>query len=137
LHAEIFNALLPLDPGRFHTRDEISRALSASIPEPAVRQFLLKNIGHENTGAFRWKMNLSVIHHNYPKLNEAIQTQAQFPGPTLFVRSSNSDYITDRDCNELTHLFPNSIVATIPNAGHWVHSDAPTEFLQTLLKFLR
>ncbi len=137
LHTEIFNALLPLDLCGFQSRDEISRALSPSIPDPAMRQFLLKNVTHDESGAFRWKLNLSVIHHNYSKLNGAVKTDSRFPRPALFIRGSKSNYITDADRNELKHLFPIASVAIIANAGHWVHADSPIEFIHTVSEFLR
>jgi esterase len=137
LHTAIFDALLPLDLTRFQTRDEISRALAPSIPDPAVRQFLLKNIGRDESGAFRWKMNLPVIHRNYDSLNGPIQTNSTFAKPTLFIRGSQSDYILDSDHEMIIRVFPVAKIVTIPNAGHWVHADAPEEFLNTLSAFIR
>lgn len=137
LHTSIFNALLPLDLSRFQSRDEISTALAPSIPEPAVRQFLLKNVGRDDSGAFRWKMNLSVIHRNYDGLNQAIDSNTTCDRPTLFLRGSRSDYIQDADADLIHRLFPAAKIATIPNSGHWIQADAPEAFHSAVLEFLR
>ena len=136
-HGQIFNALLSLDLNLFKTRDEISQALAASISDGALRQFLLKNVGRDDSAAFRWKMNLPAIHRNYSKLNEAVRTVSHFDGPTLFIRGSKSTYLTDSDCDDLKRPFPASRFATVQEAGHWVHSDAPATFLALLIDFLR
>lgn len=33
-------------------------------------------------------------------------------------------------------MFPNSQFVYIPDAGHWVHSEKPADFLQSLYNFL-
>lgn len=137
LHDEIFNALLSLDLNRFKTRDEISRALAVAIPDAAVRQFLLKNVGRDDSDAFCWKLNLPAIHRNYSKLNEDVRTVSHFDGPTLFIRGSKSTYLTDSDCDDIKRLFPAAELTTVPGAGHWVHAEAPDAFLALLLGFLR
>ena len=38
---------------------------------------------------------------------------------------------------DILRLFPNSAVAHVPGAGHWVHSEKPYEFLDMVLQFLK
>jgi pimeloyl-ACP methyl ester carboxylesterase len=36
----------------------------------------------------------------------------------------------------IRQIFPQAAIATLPEAGHWVHVEAPEEFFQTVLNFL-
>lgn len=135
-HGPIFEALFSIDLGSFRERVEIDRALAARIPERAVRQFLLKNVARDEHGAFRWKPNLPAIWRGYPGLNTAIDVDGVFNGPTLFLRGGKSDYVSDMDGPLISKLFPQAGIAAIPDAGHWVHADAPEKFCELVAKFL-
>ena len=39
------------------------------------------------------------------------------------------------DFDEIENQFPDSTIQTIDNAGHWVHAEAPDQFLESLLGF--
>lgn len=41
-----------------------------------------------------------------------------------------SPFSRDSDLGKIKELFPNSRTVTVPNAGHWVHSDNPSGFLK-------
>jgi esterase len=135
-HVPLFEAMLALDPGAFRERNEMDRALAARIPDATVRQFLLKNVARDESGAFRWKLNLPAIYRNYEQLNEAIEPGRTFNGPTLFIRGGKSDYIRDEDHGLIAQIFPNSRVATVPTAGHWVNANAPGELSALVWDFL-
>ena len=46
-----------------------------------------------------------------------------------------SNYILDEDFEALEMQFPDSEIQTIEGAGHWIHAEAPNEFLDALLGF--
>ena len=137
-HTAIFEAMLRLDLKAFQTRSQIEAALSPAIHDDDTRRFLLKNVGNTEDGGFKWKLNLRGIHDNYSHLNEAVAVGVDetFAKPALFVRGNCSDYVTDTDSSEIQKLFPVARLATIPNAGHWVHADAPDAFLARVHDFL-
>ncbi|MGD1046395.1 MAG: alpha/beta fold hydrolase [Bacteroidota bacterium] len=136
-HDQVFDALTSLDLNTFQYRKDIDEALTLKIPEASVRQFLMKNLTHNESGGFRWKMNLEVIEKNYARINEELPRNSQFNKPTLFIRGDNSDYIQMDDLSVINQLFPKAELVTIKNAGHWVHVDAPEEFLSNVLDFLK
>ena len=136
-HGPIFEALLSLDLSLFRERSEIAAALAPAIPEVGLRQFLLKNVGRDEVGAFQWKMNLPVIYRNYEQLNEEIETGRSFAGPVLFVKGGRSDYLGEGDMGLIHQLFPHSTVKTVAEAGHWVQAEAPEKMVAVILKFLR
>jgi len=136
VHDKIFAALLALDLPAFTSRMEIEEALAPEIPNLVLRRFLLKNLGRDATGKFFWKMNLRGVAENYGKLGETLVASAPYPGPTLFVRGGRSRYIASADETRIRELFPAAVIQTIPQAGHWIHADAPDEFIRMVQEFL-
>jgi esterase len=136
VHEKILTALLALDLKNFSSRTEMEIALAPEIPSLNVRRFLLKNLGQNSAGEFFWKMNLRGLAENYFKLGEPISSAIPFAKPALFIRGGKSDYISDADIPEIQKLFPRAKIETIASANHWVHADAPEEFLHRVLKFL-
>jgi len=135
-HLGIFKALRSLDLASFQNRNEMDQALASQIPEPAIRQFLLKNVGRMDDGTFTWKLNLPAIETNYPALLVALHADHQFPGPVLFIRGGKSDYIQDTDRELILELFPQARFEAIQSAGHWLHAEAPDEFVRLVTGFL-
>jgi len=97
----------------------------------------MKNLVHDAArGGYTWQMNLEGIYNGYDRLNEPVTSGTTFDKPTLFVRDERSDYVRDEDIPSIRWLFPEAEVVTIPNAGHWVHADAPEAFSNAVLEFL-
>ncbi|MGN6553467.1 MAG: alpha/beta fold hydrolase [Verrucomicrobiota bacterium] len=135
-HEEIFNALLALDLKRYQTRAQVEEALEPTIPELAVRRFLLKGLIRNAENRFQFRFNLPVLHQNYAELSAGPKLAGVFGEPALFVRGDQSDYIRDGDVAEIERFFPRMELATIPEAGHWVHAEKPEPFLKLVGNFL-
>lgn len=54
---------------------------------------------------------------------------------TLFIRGALSNYILDEDISVIESYFPDSTLVSIENAGHWVHAEAPDDFVDCVLGF--
>jgi esterase len=135
-YAEILNAMHALDLSQFQQRAEVDTALTTAAPDQNIRQFLLKNIGRDAQGRMRWKPNISALRENYHSIRSALPITPSFGGPTQFIRGGKSDYIRDADLALIRQIFPQAELATIPAAGHWVHAEAPKEFLRLVTAFL-
>ena len=135
-HDKIFTALLALDLAAFQTRTEIENVLAPEIPSLNLRRFLLKNLGRDDRGKFVWKMNLRGVAENYSQLGKVLSGGKVFSNPALFIRGGKSDYIGTKDEAEILKLFPSAEIQTIATANHWVHADAPEEFVRMVLEFL-
>ena len=136
-HDHIFDALLALNLAGFQTRQQIEDALATAIPSLNLRRFLLKNLGRDEAGLFRWKINLRGIADNYSNLGEVVLATAPFAKPTLFIRGGKSDYLTVADMPEIRRRFPAAEMQEIAGANHWVHAVAPEEFVRRVLEFLQ
>jgi pimeloyl-ACP methyl ester carboxylesterase len=135
-HDGIFAALLALNLAAFETRAQIEEALAPAIPNAVLRRFLLKNLGRAPAGGFYWKINLRDLAANYWRLREPVAGDAPFTGPVLFIRGGKSKYLQPEDEPLIREWFPAAQIQTIAEAGHWVHADAPEEFLRLVTDFL-
>jgi esterase len=135
-YGDILAAMHNLELAGFERRDQVDAALATAVPEKSLRQFLVKNIGRDGHGVMYWKANLAALRANYDNVRHALPTSSAFAGPALFIRGGRSDYLRDPDVDLIRSLFPHATLETIASAGHWVHAEAPAEFLRTVSKFL-
>lgn len=135
-HEPTLAALRDLELGSFRSFREIDAALATLIPAPTIRQFLIKNVARRPDGSFCWRINLDAIQKNYRELTKPIVPTQAFPKPACFILGARSDYVADADLPLIKKFFPRAEIVTVPNAGHWVHTDATEEFLQIVTSFL-
>ena len=60
----------------------------------------------------------------------------QIECPTLLVRGSESDILTDEIAKLMLERLPHARLAVVPNAGHTVPGDQPAVFQALLREFL-
>ncbi|XP_056021871.1 protein ABHD11-like isoform X2 [Ostrea edulis] len=113
----------------------VTDALQEVEEHLGVRQFLAANLIKVN-GRLKWRVNLDAIVNNYHDLSSFPQFDTKYEGPTLFVGGERSQYISPSTKPDIMNLFPKAVIEHIPNAGHWVHSDNPRQFLECVLRFL-
>ncbi len=134
-HEEILKGIKSIDTNSDISRSDAEASLSKFVDSAGVKQFLLKNLYWNENKKLAWRMNTESLEKNMSEiLREVIPTTEIFT-PTLFIRGAQSNYILDEDWEEIENHFPDSQLVTIENAGHWVHAEAPKEFLETVLGF--
>jgi len=118
-------------------RQEADAALAEHVHNLGTRQFLLKNLYRKEDNGFAWRINLEVLAASLPAVGEATTSETPFLKPALFIRGGKSDYITPDDkLHRIPALFPNSQVATVLDAGHWVHAEKPEEVFGLVRDFV-
>lgn len=133
---DIVAGLQAVNLATIQTRQQAEAALAQHIPQPSVRQFLLKNLYRRDDNSFAWRINLPALVASLAAIGEEIGAAQPFLKPTLFVRGGKSDYITPADkLHGIPALFPNSQVVTVPDAGHWVHAEKPDEVFGLVQNF--
>ncbi|PKV62564.1 alpha/beta fold hydrolase [Pontibacter ramchanderi] len=136
-HDEIIDALQSVDLSTITSRGEVDKQLAKTISQEEVRLFLMKNLYRKEDNTFGWRMNLDVIEKNYEKIAAPITSDTPFKKNTLFIKGGRSRYILPEDVYTcIEHLFTLVEVETIPNAGHWVHAEAPDEVYDLVTRFL-
>ena len=117
-------------------RQEADAALTPYISNLGTRQFLLKNLYRKEDNSFAWRINLDGLAGELAAIGEATTGPNPFLKPTLFIRGGQSNYITTDDkLHGIPALFPNSEVATVVDAGHWVHAEKPEEVFALVRNF--
>ena len=136
-HSQILQGLSAIPLATLASRQEADDILADYESDPAVRQFLLKNL-YRNTdlGHFDWRINLPVIQKHIAEVGSELANRKIIHRPTLFIRGSESPYILSEDEKVIHQLFSDVAIVTIQGAGHWVQADRPNEFVASVLQFV-
>ncbi len=129
-----FEAMRGLDLPSLRSRKDADAALSAMVPDWALRQFLLTNLGQDSAGAWRWKVNREALERALPELTgDSLPPGGTYAGPARLIRGGKSDYVRDGDLAIWRERFPSGDVVTLPEGGHNPHFDARSGFLGAVL----
>lgn len=125
---------LPLRRGM--ARKEADAHLTATIPEPGIRAFLLQSLRFEADPP-AWRLGLEELAAAMPDIEDFLPPPgARYEGPALVMAGERSGYVRPEHHAAFRALFPQAAFTTIPDAGHWVHAENPQGFLAALEPFL-
>lgn len=135
-HLPTLDALLELKLKTLLSRKEADQLLELSIPNWAFRQFLLTNLNFDQRGAF-WNVNLRSLRDSMVALSSNPLGKGDFfKKPSLFVRGGRSGYVRMEHYEEILNYFPNAQIETIDDAGHDVHVESRSVFVEKISAFL-
>ncbi|MGY1630694.1 alpha/beta fold hydrolase [Geodermatophilus sp. SYSU D01186] len=134
-------AMRALDLDALTSREDADAALRSAVPSRMVRSFLLQSLVREGLGeggGWRWRLNLELLERDLGELRGFPEPPpgARYDGPVLWIAGANSHYVLPEDRERMDRLCPNTRLVRVKNAGHWVHSEQPEVFLETLKRFL-
>lgn len=135
-HDDILNGLLSVDFSKQPSRNDVDEILKPYIPDFGTRQFLMKNLYWKSPGQLDFRFNLTALVANKGIIGDALEENAIYNKPTLFLKGAQSNYILDADVDEIKQHFPLAQVKEIPNAGHWLHAENPTDFYKEVMTFM-
>ncbi|CAM1334758.1 alpha/beta fold hydrolase [Tenacibaculum aestuariivivum] len=136
-HHDILEALNSVDFTVQNSRKLIDEKLSFLIPEPGIRQFLLKSVYRKTKEELAFRFNLNSLTENNNEVGEALPSFTVFEGETLFLKGENSGYISVNEEPIISAHFPNSKIVSIANSGHWLHAENPKDFYAEVIDFIR
>ncbi len=135
-HRQIINAMQQLPLNELKSRNDAEERLLVAIPDLTLCRFLLKNLWRTTAGDFEWRINLASLANNLDRIMDKVGgTNPTFEGCSLFIKGAQSAYIQANDKICINRLFPNSSIATVSAAGHWVHIEQQNEFLKFVKKY--
>jgi esterase len=135
-HLPTFDALLDLDLLRIKNRKHADEVLSERIPNWAFRQFLLTNLVADGE-RLRWRANLEVLRAGIADLSRnPLASNDHYDGPALVVRGGKSGYVRSEHIALYSQYFCDCFMVTLPEAGHDVHVEDRTGFVNSLRHFL-
>lgn len=136
-HSDEFEALFSIDLSKLHSRKEAEEQLKQRLKNIDTIQFFLKNLARNPDNTFQWKFNLPLLYQDYANILDGVTFHGIMNMPTLFLKGSMSPYIQKEDEVFIRQNFSNVAIETISNTGHWVHADAPEDFLKAVLNFIK
>jgi pimeloyl-ACP methyl ester carboxylesterase len=134
---DLLSTLLALPIATLRDRNEADAALAQNVEDERLRQFLLQNLVREGEG-FGWRVNLKAIGSNMDSIVgfPDFDPTSRYEGPTSFLAGGRSRYVRPEHWDAITTLFPAARLTTLPEAGHWLHAEAPEAFLAAVLACL-
>ena len=136
-HQSILEGLLSVDFSLKPSRSEVDEQLSNYIKDYGTRQFLLKSLYWKEPGQLDYRFNIEYLNKNIGEVGKELSDSKSFQKNTLFLRGDRSNYILDEDIIQINNHFPNMILKTISNAGHWLHAENSKEFYQYVAEYLK
>jgi len=139
MHRRIMSGLLSLNIESAKSRDDLDAALSVSVSNRMVRQFLLKSVKRNEDGSFVWMLNIEVLSQHMEKLMAPSLPQSvdkPIAVKTQLIKGEKSSYMSSEGMQEVDRYFSNYRLDVIGNAGHWLHAENPKGFIDALSSFL-
>lgn len=136
-HQQILDSLTALEKETITSRGDAEEFLSRFIEDEGTKLFLLKNLYWKTKEKLALRLNLGVLKENVERVGEALPAGMKYEGITLFIKGGRSSYITNEDEPLIKLHFPNARIATIENAGHWVHAEKMKPFYDLVMKFFQ
>ena len=136
-HDSVLKALNAVDFTDINTRKEAEAILGDYISDFGTKQFLLKNIfwKEDESKQMAWRFNLKTITSEYKNIGVSVPFFYS-DTETLFIKGEKSDYITNKDEEDIASRFSNYQLKTIANSGHWVHAEQPDAFFNCVMDFI-
>jgi len=135
-HQYILDALTALPLDKVRSRSEADFLLAKHLHDWGIRQFLLKSLHWVEKGRLAFRFNLEVLAEKMEEIGDSISGTDSYNGPTLFLRGSRSEYISEQDLPLIKQHFPLAILKTVEDSGHWLHAENPRQFMAFSLSFL-
>jgi esterase len=145
------------------TKQHVDKVLRTTIPDPALRAFVLTN--YDSHGC-KWKIPIATLVdelHNIAGFDLQLtsggmvntasasgsasaskdvhqqrphQQQIQYDGDVFIIHGGQSKFVRHSYMDTIAQYFPNHLLTTIRGAGHWVHAEAPDDTVALLKRFL-
>jgi esterase len=137
-HQVYIQAMLAVDLTTIQSRQDVEQIFIAEgLNNVGERQFLAKNIYRDESGNFRWRINLPVLIDEIENIGEGTPDFAHVEVPILFVKGEKSTYYIQKPDAILIHqIFPFAKIVTIKDAGHWIHAEQPQALYEAIINFL-
>jgi len=135
-HAAAFAAMRSLDLSALTSRADAEAKLRAQLTDENLVRFLLTNLVREADDGFRWRVDVAGLEAALPQLSRSPLAPGEiYPGPALFLRGDESDFIRETDRPAIAAHFPRHQILALGRAGHNLHVDQPAAFATALEYF--
>jgi len=135
-HQQVFAGLQAVMAAGCSSRQQALEVLAHHVEEPGVLQFLILSFARNHNNEWGWRFNLEALSSGYESLRAAPSAGVVYPGPVLFVKGSESDYIVPAHRKVITAMFPKAKLKVMQHCGHWLHAEQPRLFNGIVGRFM-
>jgi esterase len=120
------------------SKTELVKFVSQAFDDPSLQQFILSN-AQQHGNSFKWSFHI----HSLAKCIENImdfklkQSRQPCNTPTMILKGSKSDFVKSSHLPAISNLFPHYTLATIRDAGHWLHFERPEQSASKVADFIK
>lgn len=122
------------------SQKQADKILEPFAPDLPVRQFLLTNLHRPEVGGpLKFRIPVKTLARALDDMADFPYTnpeQTRFNKRALFIRGTKSHYVSDETLPIIGRFFPRFELVDI-EAGHWVISEKPEEFVNAVVEFLQ
>jgi pimeloyl-ACP methyl ester carboxylesterase len=130
-------AVVGLEVETLGSRQEAEERLAASVPDAALRRFLLTNLERTPEGRYRWSIDVGAIAAALPVLRgDSLREGGVSEAETLFVVGGRSRSFAPEDEAPARKRFPRARIVRFAESGHNPHIDAGEAFVREVASFL-
>ena len=129
-------AINALNKTKITSRSQADLISKNFIPIEGERNFILKNLKRIGDH-FVWAPNVNLLLNSMSCISSEILLKSPVKKDVLFIKGAKSHYINKEDINRLKESFLNYKINEISNSGHWVHSENPRDFINSVMHFLK
>jgi pimeloyl-ACP methyl ester carboxylesterase len=117
------------------------RAQRPGISEAALEQRLAENLRESPDGKITWRYDARGIRETRTnpdprRIIDLWPVIGKLDVPTLVIRGERSDFCPAETVDEMCRRNPRISQVSVPNASHYVHDDASTQFAEHVRGFL-
>lgn len=118
-------------------KETLHQQINKQFPDHSLRQFIMSNLQLSNDalkylGAiaeFPYESTESFMSDNHDCYS--------YKNPTLILKGSKSTFVRSSHVPRLSSLFPMYNIASVKDAGHWLHHDQPEDTTFVVSNFIR
>ena len=127
---------------------DIDLSLRKSIPDPALRAFVLTNFDSRKN---EWKIPIATMVQELEQIagfdltttsttpaleDSSSSTSSTYEGDVFIINGGQSRFVRHSYMDQIASYFPNHMLTTIRGSGHWVHAEAPDDLVALLKQYL-
>lgn len=128
-----FAAMHEINLAELKSRTEAELKMETRVSDWGMRKFLTTNLERDDSGGWRWAINLDAITEALPELEEnPLAASETFNGLALFILGGKSRYVLEGDHAGIRRHFPTVEIRVIPESGHNPHMQSRGEFAGTI-----
>lgn len=136
--ARYVEGMMAVDKAEVEHQNEMYDILKPYCAQLPVQQFLLSNFKRGDDKRYHCRLPLSILAKSLGHVadfDKFVPSEYSYKGPTLLIRGTKSSFVPDECLPLMGQLFPRFEVRDI-DAGHWLISEKPKEFLDEVNRFL-